>query len=73
MSPPSGRGAHGAGHRHTAAILAGAVMLGSLGLAGCGVVSAVKKIANNVASNRATINDFTSKLQSGEAIAFEAK
>ncbi len=60
-------------HRGTAAAVAGAVLLSGLGLAGCGVVSAVKKINSNVQSDRATIDSFTAKLQSGVAAPFEAK
>lgn len=61
------------GHGGTAATLAGAIMLSSLALAGCGVVNEVNKISHTVASNKATIDTFTAKLQSGEATPFEAK
>jgi outer membrane murein-binding lipoprotein Lpp len=61
------------GHRGTAAAVAGAVMVSSLLLAGCGVVNEVNKISHTVASNKSTIDAFTAKLQSGEAAAFEAK
>lgn len=61
------------GHRGTAAALAGAVMLSSLALVGCGVVNEVGKIGHTVAGNKATIDAFTATLQSGEATAFEAK
>ena len=61
------------GHGGTAAALAGALMLGSLAGAGCGVVNEVNKIGHTVASNKATIDTFTTKLQSGEATPFEVK
>lgn len=60
-------------HRGTATALAGAVMLSGLALAGCGVVNEVNKISHTVAGNKATIDSFTAKLQSGEATPFEAK
>ena len=62
-----------AGHRGTATALAGAVMLSGLALAGCGVVNEVNKISHTVAGNKATIDSFTAKLQSGAATPFEAK
>jgi hypothetical protein len=60
-------------HRGTATALAGALMLSGLALAGCGVVNEVNKISHTVAGNKATIDSFTAKLQSGEATPFEAK
>lgn len=42
------------------------------GLAGCGVVSTVSKVAHDVHGNKATIDTFTGRIQSGEAKAFEA-
>lgn len=42
-----------------------AAMLGSLGLAGCGLVKAAKKIDNAVHQNDSVIDLFTSKLKSG--------
>jgi outer membrane murein-binding lipoprotein Lpp len=60
-------------HRGTATAVAGAVMLSGLALAGCGVVNEVNKISHTVASNKATIDSFTAKLQSGAATPFEAK
>ena len=54
--------------------LAGAVaalMLTGYGLTGCGVVSSVNKVRHDVASNRATVDQFTSTLKSSEATTFE--
>jgi hypothetical protein len=62
-----------AGHRGTATTLVGAIMLSGLAMAGCGVVNEVNKIGHTVASNKATIDSFTAKLQSGAATPFEAK
>ena len=61
------------GHGGTAAAVAGALVLSSLALAGCGVMNEVNKIGHTVASNKATIDTFTTKLHSGEATPFEAK
>jgi hypothetical protein len=65
MSPRSVR-------RHAAAALAGAVALSSLGLAGCGVVTAVQKIAHNAASAKGTVDDFAATLATGAAKPFAA-
>ena len=49
-----------------------AVVVGGVGLTGCSIVSAVKKVEHNVEGNRATIDSFTGKMQSGQATAFAA-
>ena len=58
--------------RGAAGIAAIAVTVGGLGLSGCSIVKAVKTIAHNIESNKATMDAFTSKMQSGEATPFEA-
>lgn len=49
-----------------------ALAVAVVGLAGCSVVSAVNKIAHDVDHNKATIDAFTSKIQSTEATPFQA-
>jgi outer membrane lipoprotein-sorting protein len=49
-----------------------AVALTALVLSGCGVVSAAKKVEQDVRGNKATIDSFNSKLQTGTAVPFEA-
>jgi hypothetical protein len=52
--------------------MAVALVAGGFGLTGCSVVKAVDKIKNNVEGNKATIDAFTGKIQSGESVSFEA-
>jgi hypothetical protein len=61
-----------AGHRRTAGVLALAVVLSGFGLSACSVVKKVKTVAHDVEGNKATIDSFTTKIQSGEAKPFEA-
>jgi hypothetical protein len=49
-----------------------ALLVSALVGTGCGVVSAVKKVEGAVRGNKATIDTFTNKMQSGEAETFEA-
>lgn len=49
-----------------------ALALVAVGLSGCGLINDVKTIADAVRNNRATIDAFTGKLQSGESTTFEA-
>jgi hypothetical protein len=49
-----------------------AITLTAFVLSGCGVVNAVKKVEHDVRGNKATIDAFNSKLQSGAAVPFEA-
>lgn len=62
------------GSHRTAGALAVAVALtlSGFGVTGCGVVTAVRKVTQTVAANKATIDQFTSGLKSGEATTFEA-
>ena len=52
--------------------VASALTLTSTGLAGCGVVSTVKNVANNIQSNKDTIDAFTTGMRSNTTAAFEA-
>jgi len=72
MTPQTGPAVVVPAARRAAAATAVALTLGGAGLAGCGVVSAVSKVAHNVASNQATIDAFTGSLKSGETTPFEA-
>jgi len=58
--------------RGAGGVAALALTIGGLGLSGCSIVKAVKTIAHNIESNKATMDAFTSKMQSGEATPFEA-
>ncbi len=49
-----------------------ALALGGLGLSGCSIVRAVKKIAHNVEANKATMSAFTTKMKASEATPFQA-
>jgi hypothetical protein len=53
-------------------LIAAALAASPLGLTSCGVVNAAKTAVHNVEGNKATIDAFTSKVQSGEASTFEA-
>ena len=69
MSPDTGRTLLGRGR---AGVCVSVVVLCGLGLAGCGIVSTVKNVANNVENNKNVIDSFTSKMTSGQTPAFEA-
>jgi hypothetical protein len=74
MAPKNGRLVIPAGRRGVAGA-AVAVLLGSAGLAGCGLgkaVNAVQKVTQAVAANKATIDQFTSSMKSGSPTTFEA-
>ena len=58
--------------RRTTRAVAAALALGAFALTGCGVIKAASKIAHNVEGNKATIDAFTTKVQTGEAATFEA-
>ncbi len=60
------------GRWRTAAVAAVALVVGSFALASCSVVNRVKRAEHSVSTDRATINSFSSKLQSGAATAFVA-
>jgi len=47
-------------------------VVGAVGLTGCSIVNKVKTVAHDVEGNKATIDSFTTKIQSGEASPFEA-
>jgi len=53
-------------------VVAAGLILGGLGLTGCSVVKAIKKVAHNVEANKAIIDQFTKGIQSGKATPFEA-
>jgi hypothetical protein len=59
--------------RHRIARPAAAIFLVSgLGFTGCSIAKAASKAVHGIEGNKATIDTFTSKIQSGEATAFEA-
>lgn len=60
------------GRRRTAGVVAIALMMSGFGLTGCGLATAVRKVAHDVGSNKAIIDTFTNKIKSGEGTTFEA-
>ncbi len=52
--------------------MAAAVVVSGFAVTGCSIVKAAKKVEQDVEGNKATIDNFTSKVQSSEATAFEA-
>jgi hypothetical protein len=60
------------GRWRTVSVGAVALVVGSFGLASCSVVNRVKKAEHSVSTDKATIDSFSSKLQSGAATTFEA-
>jgi hypothetical protein len=60
------------GPRRTTAAMTVALVLIAFGVSACGVVNAAKKAVHDVEGNKATIDAFTSKVQSGETATFEA-
>jgi hypothetical protein len=60
------------GRRPLAGVVVVALVVGGLGLTGCSIVKAVKKVEHDVEGNKSTIDAFTNKIQSGESTTFEA-
>jgi len=48
------------------------VFAAAIGLNGCGVLNAIRKVVQTVEANRALINEFSKGLRAGEKVAFEA-
>jgi hypothetical protein len=71
MAPPTDT-AVVVGRRRTAGLVAVVLALSGIGLAGCGVVSAARKVTNAVESNKTAIDAFTSTMKSGGTATFEA-
>jgi hypothetical protein len=59
------------GRRYAASVAAVVVALSGLGLTGCGIVAKVRNVAHAVEANKATIDAFTTKMESGEPPKFE--
>jgi len=58
--------------RRAAGFVAAGLALSGAAFTGCGIVSAVKKVAQDVESNRSIIHAFTTKIAAGENKTFEA-
>jgi hypothetical protein len=58
--------------RRVSELAAAALVLGAFGLTGCSVVKTVEKVKHDVEGNKATIDAFTNKIQSGADTTFEA-
>jgi hypothetical protein len=61
-----------AGRGRPVAVAAVAVALTGFGLTGCSIVHAIHKVVHTVEGNKATIDQFSSAMKSGEATPFEA-
>jgi len=72
MTPNIGRLVAALGTRRVAGLAAAVVMLGGFCLSGCSIVKAADKAVHTIRGNKTTIDDFTSKVQSGEAQPFQA-
>jgi hypothetical protein len=72
MTPTTDRAVTRLARRHATGVVAVALVLGSLGLTGCGAIRAVKKVVSTVEKNKNTMDAFTNKIKSGEATPFEA-
>ena len=72
LTTTTGRAGIDLGRSHATGFIAVALVLCAFGVTGCGVVSAVNKVEHDVQGNKATIDTFTTKIQTGEATAFEA-
>jgi len=57
--------------RRTAGLVASALLVIGVGLTGCSIVNKVKNVAHAVEGNKATIDAFTTKMQSGQPPNFE--
>jgi hypothetical protein len=60
------------GRIRIAGSLAGALMVGVFGFSACGIINKVKNAVHDIRGNKATVDAFNSKLQSGTATPFEA-
>jgi hypothetical protein len=60
------------GHLRRAGVVVVALLVGALGFNACGVISKVKAAVHDIRGNKATIDSFNTKLQSGAATTFEA-
>jgi hypothetical protein len=72
MAPRTDPAAVVVGRRRTAGVVAVVLALSGIGLAGCGVVSAARKVTNAVESNKAAIDAFTSTIKPSGTATFEA-
>lgn len=59
-------------HRGPAVLAAIVLLMIGVGLTGCSIVSKVRNVAHAVEGNKATIDAFTTKMQSGQPPTFEA-
>jgi len=72
MTPNTDRALPRFARRHASWLVAGALVLGGFGLSGFSIIRAVHKVIHNVEGNKATMDAFTNKIQSGPTT-FEAK
>jgi hypothetical protein len=67
MAPNTDRTVTRFGHRRTAGILVACLAVSSLGLTGCGVIKAVKHVVDKVETDKHVVDDFTTKINTGNA------
>src|ERR1022692_5027437 len=60
------------GRLRTSGVIVVVLALGALGFNSCGIINKVKSTVHDIRGNKATIDAFDSKLQSGAATTFEA-
>ncbi len=72
MTPSTVRAVSRPARRQVACAVGVALMLGGIGLTGCSVIRAAKKIVHGVEQNKATMDAFTNKIKAGEGTTFEA-
>jgi hypothetical protein len=72
MSIPTSTSPFGLSRLRNVAVVAVTLTVGALGLNACGVINKVKIVVHAVHGNKATIDAFDTKLQSGAATTFEA-
>jgi hypothetical protein len=60
------------GRLRLAGVVASALMVGVFGCSACGIIKKVKTAVHDIRGNKATIDAFNTKLQSGAAATFEA-
>jgi len=72
MTTGTGRSLLDLGRLRQGGIVASALMVGVFGFSACSVISKVKTAVHDIKGNKATIDAFNTKLQSGAATTFEA-
>jgi hypothetical protein len=72
MTPRTNRFVFDAGRLRMGGVVATALLVGVFGLSACSIIHKVKAAVHDIRGNKATIDAFNTKLQSGAATTFEA-